>query len=84
MFELGATSAKEHLEIINQAILTKGCIFYFIGSHFFEQKTSHSNFLFFETFEDLKSHLKEMAISNTSILIKGSRGMALERVLELL
>ena len=50
MFELGATSAKEHLEIINQAILTKGCIFYFVGSHFFEQKTSHSNFLFFETF----------------------------------
>ena len=84
MFELGANSAKEHLEIVNQAILTKGCMFYFIGSHFFEQKIAHSTFLFFETFKELQSHLEEITISNTSILIKGSRGMALERVLELI
>lgn len=84
MFELGANSAKEHLEIVNQAILTKGCVFYFIGSHFFEQKIAHSTFLFFETFKELQSHLEEITISNTSILIKGSRGMALERVLELI
>jgi UDP-N-acetylmuramoyl-tripeptide--D-alanyl-D-alanine ligase len=84
MFELGANSAKEHLEIVNQAILTKGCMFYFIGSHFFEQKIAHSTFLFFETFKELQSHLEELTISNTSILIKGSRGMALERVLELI
>ena len=84
MFELGANSAKEHLEIVNQAILTKGCVFYFIGSHFFEQKIAHSTFLFFETFKELQSHLEEITISNTSILIKGSRGMALERVLGLI
>ena len=84
MFELGANSAKEHLEIVNQAILTKGCVFYFIGSLFFEQKIAHSTFLFFETFKELQSHLEEITISNTSILIKGSRGMALERVLDLI
>ena len=84
MFELGANSAKEHLEIVNQAILTKECVFYFIGSLFFEQKIAHSTFLFFETFKELQSHLEEITISNTSILIKGSRGMALERVLELI
>ena len=84
MFEVGANSAKEHLEIVNQAILTKGCVFYFIGSLFFEQKIAHSTFLFFETFKELQSHLEEITISNTSILIKGSRGMALERVLELI
>ena len=84
MFELGATSAKEHLLIINQAILTKGCVFYFVGSHFFEEKTPHSTFLFFETFELLQSHLKKTTISDTYILVKGSRGMALERILELI
>ena len=84
MFELGANSAKEHLEIVNQAILTKGCVFYFIGSLFFEQKIAHSTFLFFETFKELQSHLEEITILNTSILIKGSRGMALERVLDLI
>jgi len=82
MFELGTTSAKEHLAVVNQAILTKDCSFYFVGSHFFEQKIHHPNLLFFETFQDLQIHLEKTTISNTSILIKGSRGMALERVLE--
>ena len=84
MFELGVTSAKEHLEIVSQAVLTEGCVFYFVGSHFFEQKTDHPNLCFFENFETLQSELKKTTISNTTILIKGSRGMALERVLELM
>ena len=84
MFELGSTSAKEHLEVVNQAILTKDCNFYFVGSHFFEKKKVHPRLLFFETFQDLQLHLEESTISNTSVLIKGSRGMALERVLELI
>ena len=84
MFELGATGTKEHLEVVNKAVLFKGCTFYFVGSNFFDQKIAHSTFLFFETFKELQSHLEEITISNTSILIKGSRGMALERVLELI
>jgi UDP-N-acetylmuramoyl-tripeptide--D-alanyl-D-alanine ligase len=84
MFELGATSAKEHLAVVNRAIATKDCMFYFIGSHFFEHKTNLPKVLFFETFKALQSHLKQSKISNTSVLIKGSRGMALERVLELI
>jgi len=84
MFELGTTSVKEHLEVVNQAMLTKGCIFYFVGSHFFEHKIDHPKLQFFKTFDDLQLHLEQSTISNTSILIKGSRGMALERVLELI
>ena len=84
MFELGATSPNEHLAAVNQAILTKNCSFYFVGTHFFQQKIVHPNLRFFETFQDLQLHLKQSTISNTSILIKGSRGMALERVLGLI
>ena len=84
MFELGKTTAKEHLAVVNQAILSKDCIFYFVGSYFFEQKTEHPKLLFFETFQHLQVHLENTTISNTSILIKGSRGMALERVMELI
>ena len=84
MFELGTTTSKEHLEVVNQAISTKGCVFYFVGTHFFEQKTDDPKLQFFETFQDLQLHLEKSTISNTSILIKGSRGMALERVLELI
>ena len=82
MFELGTTSAREHLAVVNQAILTKDCSFYFVGTHFFQQKSEHPKLLFFETFNDLQMCLEKTTISNTSILIKGSRGMALERVLE--
>ena len=35
-------------------------------------------------FESLQDYLKEHPLSKSSILIKGSRGMALERVLDLL
>jgi UDP-N-acetylmuramoyl-tripeptide--D-alanyl-D-alanine ligase len=82
MFELGTASAKEHLEVINKGVLAKNCTFYFVGSHFFEQNKAHPNFKFFETFHDLQLHLENITISNTSILIKGSRGMALEQVLK--
>lgn len=82
MFELGTASAKEHLEVINKGVLAKNCMFYFVGSHFFEQNKAHPNFKFFETFHDLQLHLENITISNTSILIKGSRGMALEQVLK--
>lgn len=84
MFELGTTSSKEHLELVNQAILTKGCRFYFVGAQFFEHQKTHPNLLFFKTFHDLQLYLEHTTISKTSILIKGSRGMALERVLELI
>ena len=84
MFELGATSAKEHLAVVNKAISTKNCSFYFVGSHFFEQKIDHPTLLFFETYNNLQMYLEKTTILNRSILIKGSRGMALERVLELI
>ena len=82
MFELGTTSAKEHSALVNQAVSMQDCKFYFVGSHFYEQKKAHPNLLFFKTFEDLQVHLEKTRVSNTTILIKGSRGMALERVLE--
>ena len=45
---------------------------------------SQPNFKFYKSFEDLASDLKQTTFDNRMILIKGSRGMALERVLEFL
>ena len=83
MFELGDESIIEHKAIISM-LTNQKCFTYFIGNYFYENKVKNSNFLFFKSYEDLASVLKNSKIENANILIKGSRGMALERVLEML
>lgn len=80
MFELGAQSAEEH-----QAIATLAASFQFdhaflVGAHFSEVDTDLEQL---KNFEELKTVLTTQKIEQTTWLIKGSRGMALERVLEL-
>ena len=81
MFELGATAEKEHQAIVD---FTDGCFFentYYVGALF--SKTSTKN-LQFKTFESLQEHLIAQPIKAHSILIKGSRGMRLERIVPVL
>ncbi|MCI2227560.1 UDP-N-acetylmuramoyl-tripeptide--D-alanyl-D-alanine ligase [Polaribacter sp. MSW13] len=78
MFELGETSIKEHQEIIDLANSMDFENRFFIGQLFY--KTVNSNA--FKTFEDFKNYIKKHPLKNASILIKGSRGMQLERLLD--
>ena len=84
MFELGTDSMMEHKMIIDllKNELETSC--YFVGSYFYENKVSQNNIKFFETFENLSEYLKNKKPENHFMLIKGSRGMALERVLDFL
>lgn len=84
MFELGNESLKEHKSIIEFVSNENQTVFYFIGKDFYENKIPKPNFHFFENFETLSLDLKDSKIQNSMILIKGSRGMALERTLEFL
>ncbi|MFC2110470.1 UDP-N-acetylmuramoyl-tripeptide--D-alanyl-D-alanine ligase [Bacteroidota bacterium] len=79
MFELGETSALEHQEITNLAETLKFHRIYLVGENFIKTKTSKAEK--FSTFEAFKKYFKPSKPS--SYLIKGSRGMALERTLEL-
>lgn len=84
MFELGAEAEHEHQHIVT--FLEKdpfGKVF-LVGANFFKTKTTAKHIANFETFADLKTHLEQDPLSNTFMLVKGSRGMALERVLDLL
>ncbi|MBT8304063.1 MAG: UDP-N-acetylmuramoyl-tripeptide--D-alanyl-D-alanine ligase, partial [Bacteroidia bacterium] len=84
MFELGDDSAQEHQDMVS---VLEGLMLdkiYLVGEHFFNTKTTSSNIERFKTFEDFKENFDTTEIDDSSVLIKGSRGMALERTLELL
>ncbi|CAM3978334.1 UDP-N-acetylmuramoyl-tripeptide--D-alanyl-D-alanine ligase [Flavobacterium antarcticum] len=84
MFELGAESFAEHKAIIESLKKETTISFYFIGLEFYKCKVIRENFNFFATFEDLKEVLSATKFEHKYILIKGSRGMALERIVALL
>ncbi|MEX0274748.1 MAG: UDP-N-acetylmuramoyl-tripeptide--D-alanyl-D-alanine ligase, partial [Flavobacteriaceae bacterium] len=82
MFELGNSAEKEHQIIADLASsLDVGTVF-LIGNHFHTVKAHHNRF---RTFEDFKNYFKGHRLPEKStLLIKGSRGMALERILKIL
>ncbi|CAL67847.1 UDP-N-acetylmuramoyl-tripeptide--D-alanyl-D-alanine ligase [Christiangramia forsetii] len=82
MFELGSSAVTEHQIIANYVQNSDFAETYLLGDNFKNTNTS-SNFIFkFKSIESLKEHLKETDFQNCYFLIKGSRGMALERVLD--
>ena len=81
MFELGHESDKEHLQTINQVIKTK-IPSIFIGEHFFKVQIKNDAVQYFKNIQDFFDQQKALSINEELLLIKGSRGMALERILE--
>ncbi|SHL52659.1 UDP-N-acetylmuramoyl-tripeptide--D-alanyl-D-alanine ligase [Flavobacterium saccharophilum] len=82
MFELGKESRQEHKIIVESLLNQNRSVCYLIGKAFYENKIASENIHFFETFEDFANDLKTIHFVDSTILIKGSRGMALERTLE--
>ncbi|MRX66703.1 UDP-N-acetylmuramoyl-tripeptide--D-alanyl-D-alanine ligase [Flavobacterium resistens] len=82
MFELGAEGPQEHKAIVDSLSSQDKSVCYLIGKSFYENKISSENLHFYETFDDFSVYLKTLKFNDNTILIKGSRGMALERTLE--
>ena len=80
MFELGKDSGVEHqnIALLSESLhITKVIL---VGNNFNSVTTIAA--LKFKEFEDVKSYLQNNPMNETRILIKGSRGMALERCLD--
>ncbi|QSW90762.1 UDP-N-acetylmuramoyl-tripeptide--D-alanyl-D-alanine ligase [Flavobacterium endoglycinae] len=82
MFELGEESHAEHKAIVDSLKGQDKSVCYLIGKSFYENQVSGENIKFFETFDAFAAFLKTIHFNENTILIKGSRGMALERTLE--
>ena len=80
MFELGDYAFDEHQKIVTycKTLDIHRCIF--VGKEFFKTNASEK----YENFEKLKTEITKSPLKNSYILIKGSRGMSLERLLEII
>ena len=78
MFELGKSSREEHQNISDLAVKLNFKEIHLIGAHF--SKTKASKVKLYNSFEAFS---KNFTPQNATYLIKGSRGMALERTVDL-
>jgi len=84
MFELGKDSINEHKNVVESLLDQEDIMCFFVGKDFYSNKKQSENFHFYNTFDDFVNDFKQHHFQNKIILIKGSRGMALERTLELI
>jgi len=83
MFELGDSSVEEHLKIID-LLAKSGFENVLLVGNIFHSLQERSSFKTFQTTKDLYKYLSKNKIKKAEILVKGSRGMALEKILPLL
>ncbi len=84
MFELGQEAAKEHQNIVDLLEENTFEKAFLIGDIFFKTNSSSPNIYKFKSFDELKKELESNPPENSYLLIKASRGMALERILDLI
>ena len=82
MLELGTASVEEHRKIITLVEDLKVGTVFFIGAEF--KALEDADHLFFSNTNELIDYIKNNPISDSLVLVKGSRGIKLESSLSLL
>jgi UDP-N-acetylmuramoyl-tripeptide--D-alanyl-D-alanine ligase len=82
MRELGAESDAEHQSIFELAKSMEFAHVILVGKEFGEAKGDDTTTLYFETVQDLKKWFDQQHFENMTILVKGSRGIRLELLLD--
>ena len=86
MLELGEDSAAEHKSVVQSALSRGFCKVFFVGMEFgaVASVAEGSSAMFFNTSDELAEYLKANPVTGATVLIKGSRGTRMEKVLPVL
>ena len=83
MFELGDEASTEHKMVLKKALSYQFNKVILIGEEFFKLNSS-TNALFFKTTKEAIVYLQENPITDSLVLLKGSRSMQLESLMSFL
>ncbi len=81
MLELGEDSAAEHKAVVESALSRGFCKVFFVGKEFASVSVASDNAVFFQTSDELADYLKANPLHDATVLIKGSRGTRMEKVI---
>jgi len=81
MLEVGDQEDEEHHEILNKIDPEGFEEVLLFGSLYAKHNKAFSSFRFFTEFENLKSYFDSLNLEGKGVLLKGSRGMRLERLI---
>lgn len=82
MFELGKDTYEEHRKLVSKAIAADASRYIFVGKAFFEHQDGR--YEFYETTAEAAKALQRAPIRDALVLLKASRGMAFEQLVDLL
>jgi UDP-N-acetylmuramoyl-tripeptide--D-alanyl-D-alanine ligase len=82
MLELGDYAPAEHQKILNLAKNSGFSKLIFIGEEFLKMSSHHPEYLFFKSTPEANNWLAKQKISNNTILLKGSRKIQLETLID--
>ena len=83
MFELGSHEAKEHQAILELCEELNFNTVVLIGDAFYKSESKSNNIHLFPNKTEARQFISEHERENLSVLIKGSRGMKMEELLDL-
>lgn len=84
MLELGEDSAAEHKAVIESALSRGFSKVFFVGNEFSAVSLASDEAVFFHTSDELAEYLKSNPVQGATVLIKGSRGTRMEKVIPVL
>ena len=82
MYEVGERSLEEHQILVEMLANSKIQTTFLIGDHFSKSLVNDKNIIQYKNIEDFRLNVDKSKLREATVLIKASRGMALERVLE--